>query len=84
MSLHPCTETVKRKRLPAYVVKQYEGGARGFKKLKREQLKALDRLYADLRTGSAFFPGDGYKQMDVIEKALDRLRELLSEKGWGR
>jgi intergrase/recombinase len=84
MNTRASTERVKRKRLPAYVVKQYEGGARGFKKLKREQLKALDRLYTDLRTGCAFFPGDGYRQMDVIEKALNRLIDLLSEKGWGR
>ena len=78
------TETAKRTRIPQYVAKQYEGGARGFKKAKREQLKALNRAYGDLRVGCVFFPVGGGEEMDAIEKHLDRLGELLCEKAWGR
>jgi hypothetical protein len=74
----------KRKRIPIYVAQQYEGGARGFKMTKRLQLKALDKAYGELRIGCVFFPDEGYKEMDVIEKALDALLAKLSEKNWGR
>lgn len=77
-------ETAKHKRIPHYVTKQYEGGARGFKKTKREQLKALNAAYGALRVGCVYLPEGGLAQVNAIEKALDELGVLLCEKNWGR
>jgi hypothetical protein len=71
------------KRVPAYVARQYVGGAHGFRMTKRAQLKTLIKAYAELRVGSAFFPG-GTEPLEKIDEQLKALEQSLSVKNWGR
>lgn len=72
-----------KKRLPKHVTDQYAGGASGFRKSKRDLVRKMRKLLAELRLGCAYFPS-GTKLPEEIGQRLDALANELSVKEWGR
>lgn len=69
--------------IPPHVLKQ-EGlkTSREWKTLKRRQAKELELALNEFRFGCARCPG--YEEVVQLEKSIERLRETLSVKQWGR
>ena len=72
-----------QRKVPKFIAKKYELGARGFKSEKRQQLRMLNRILSDLRIGCAYLPC-GTRPVDDIQKQINIMLESLSVKNWGR
>lgn len=72
----------KLKKAPRFVSEKYRT-MRIFKQVKREQLRLVMAAWSNYSVGCAWTPG--YPNLvERIESDLIELRDLLSQKNWGR
>lgn len=78
----PLDKATNLKRIPKFVTDQYDGGAKGFKAIKRYQVKVLRKALDELRTGCVYLPC-GTGPIEQIAQALEQLQDAVSAKNWG-
>lgn len=69
--------------VPKFISKQYKGGARGFRREKRRQLRELNKALNALRKGCMYFPS-GARHVHEISLRIAALFDDLSRKNWGQ
>lgn len=71
------------KRVPKFIAEGFHDGSHGFRKSKRRSIRAILRQIDFLCLGCAYFP-NGNKDVDILRRAAERIKEDVSVKKWGR
>lgn len=71
------------KRVPKFIAEEFHDGGHGFRKSKRWAIRKILRHIAFLRRGCAYFPG-GSKDVELMQRAAERVKADISTKNWGR
>ena len=77
-----CGEGEEMISIPKSIIREYDG-IRGFKSKKRQQLKNLRRALDEFRSGCYWIPTGPYN-VDIIYSCVNKLRQEMSTKNWGR
>ncbi len=74
---------MRKQKLPSYITRQFGGTSRSFKKIKRREIKELQRALDKFRLACAWVPyGPG--RVGAIKANIDALKEEMSVRSWGR